>query len=180
MSSQKGFSLVEMMLVILLVAAGVIVITNMFISQNRLYQTQNAELEITSSVRTGLDDIDNYVRQANRVVASYSTYTSGPQVLVLQLQSVNASDQLIAGTYDYVVYELDNGNLNRMIFSNLTSSREGGVKLLGTSITTLNFTYNDANFASVTEVSTTITASKSAANQTRSFSANSKSKLRAY
>ncbi len=173
-----GFTLIEALIVILIFGIGMIVLSNMFLSQNRLYRSQNAELNITSSVRTALDDLDNYIRQANHTLASYSSYTASAQTLILKIQSVNSSKTLIPSTYDYVVYSLSGGKLTRQIIADAGSTRVSGSKLLASNVTTLAFTYNNANYALVTEVSTNLTCSESTGIQTRSFNANSKSKLR--
>jgi prepilin-type N-terminal cleavage/methylation domain-containing protein len=177
---QKGFTLIELIIVIALVSAGSFVITSMFISQNRLYRSQNAELDVTSQVRFALDDIDNYVRQATRVLPTYSTYTTSSVVLVLEIQSVNASDQLVPGTYDYIVYYLSSGDLMRQTFADPASTRASSTKQVGSGISNLDFTYNNSDLNLVTEVSTSITASEVAGSQTRSFSNDTKAKLRNY
>src|SRR4051812_22976288 len=101
MKKNLGFTLVEALISVLLISVGVVVMANMFLSQNKLYLTQNSELEITSGVRTALDDVDNYVRQANRTLSTYSTFTAGPNVLILQIQSIDGSNRLKPGVYDY-------------------------------------------------------------------------------
>src|SRR5689334_16825309 len=112
----RGFTLVEILIVVALVAVSSMVLADMFIGHNRLYRTQTAELNVTGDARTSLDDIDGYVRQANRTLDSYSTYIAGSEVLILQIQSINSSNQLIAGTFDYVVYYLDSGSFYRQVF----------------------------------------------------------------
>ncbi len=176
----RGFSLVEAIIVVLLVLVCVTVIVNLFIGQNRIYKTETAELNITNDARMSLDDIDNYVRQANRTLSSYSTYTAGPQVLILQIQSVNSSDNLIIGTYDYVIYYLTGTTLYRQVFPNAASVRAAVTKKLAGGVNGLSFTYNTADFANVTEVTTNITIQESAQFQTRSITASSKAILRNY
>lgn len=180
MRKNLGFTLIEAIICIALVAAGSLVLSAMFLSQTKLYGSQTSELDVTNSVRTALDDIDNYVRQSYRVVSSYSTYSAGSQVLILQIQSVNSSNQLIAGTYDYVVYYLDSGNIYRQVFADASSSRASLTKLVASNVTALTFTYNNASFPSVSEVATSITAAEAGGHQTRSVTTDSKARLRDY
>jgi len=177
---QQGFTLTEILVVIFLVAIISLVVSNLFIGQNRIYRVETAELNITNDARNSLDDIDNYVRQASRTLAVYSTYNAGAQVLILQIQSVNAANQLVAGKYDHVVYYLINNKLYRQVFPDATSVRAALTKLLASNVVSLTFTYNDPSIFSSTQVSTAITITESVGFQSRSISISSLSKLRNY
>ncbi len=177
---QKGFTLIELIIVVALFSVISIVLTSLFIGHNRIYRTQTAELDVTGDARTALDDIDSYVRQANRALATYSTYTATGQVLILQIQSVNSSNQLVAGKFDHVVYYLSGNGLFRRVFPDASSVRAGGIKKLANNVNGLTFTPNNANYALVTEVTTDITVQENAGVQNRAITASSKASLRAY
>lgn len=176
----RGFTLIEVLLVILMMGFGLIVLTNMFLSHNKIYRSQSTKLNITGSVRFALDDIDNYVRQAYRTLASYGSFTASSQTLILQIQSVNSSERLIANTYDYVIYYLSGNNLMREIVADAGSARVSSTRLVAANVSNLVFSLNNGNYPLVTEVATNITCSESAGPQTLSFTADSKSKLRSY
>ena len=159
-NSNFGFTLMEVVMVLFLGGICGTVIVNLFLGQNQIYKTQTAELIIMSDGRSALDDISNYVRSTNRVLSSYSSYTAGLEVLILQIQSINASNGLIAATFDQVVYYLDSGSLYRQVFPNASSSRIAGTKKLASSVNSLAFTYNNIDFAQVTEVDVDITLQK--------------------
>ncbi len=175
-----GFTLIEILIVVVLVGATLVVLSDMFLNQNRIYRSQNAELEITGSVRESLDDIDNSVRMATRVAQSNGSYITGPQVLVLQVQSINSSQRLIGGTFDYIIYYLSNGNLMKTVVPDPSSSRPALTKAEGTKISGLTFIYNNTDLTRVTEVATSVAASSSAGPQTRTFTVDSKARLRNY
>ena len=178
LKKSRGFTLIELVVVIALVVGVSLVLVNLFIGQNRIYKTQTSELNVTNGARAALDEIDAQVRAANQVVASYSTYNSGPQTLILQTPSVDAQNKIISATFDNVVFYLSNGDLMRLIAAHPSSSRAGGTKKMAGSVTSLNFTYDNGNFALVKQVSTDLTVAESAGSQTRSVSASSKAKLR--
>jgi prepilin-type N-terminal cleavage/methylation domain-containing protein len=180
MTRQKGFTLIEMVLVIVLVAICGWVAVDMFIGQNRIYKVQTAELNVTSDARGALDDVDNHVRAANRVLDDYTTYSSGPTELVLQIISVDASNEIIPATFDNVVFYLDGTNFFREVFPNALSSRAAGTKKLASNVNSLLFTYNDISFPLVTAVTTDMTIQEDAGIQTRSITISSKSTLRNY
>jgi type II secretory pathway pseudopilin PulG len=173
-----GFSLVEAVIVIALVVVLSIVVVNMFIGQNRIYKTQTAELGVNAGARNSLDDIDAFVRGSSTALGSYTTYTAGPQVLILQIQSIDVQNKLIAGTFDHVVYYLLGTDLIREIFPNAASTRSAGTKQLARNVNGLVFTYNNSNFSLVTEIDTDLTIEDNAGVQNRSITLSSKSRIR--
>lgn len=170
--------MIEMIIVVALFAILSIVIVNLFIGQNRLYRTQTSELKLNSSARASLDDIDAATRSATRAVASYSTFTAGAQVLVLEIQSVNAQDQLIPSSNDYVVYYLNNANLYRETLPDALSARSPGTKKLAENVGDLAFTLDSPDYDLVTEVATDLTISEDLGLQTKSLTLSSKSRIR--
>ena len=127
-----------------------------------------------------MDDIDNYVRQSNRTLSTYSTFNAASDVLILQIQSVNAASQLVAGKYDYVVYSLTGSNFNRQIFPDPASARVAVTKRLANKVVSLTFTYSDPAYPLVKQVNTSITITESVGFQSRTINISSQSKLRNY
>lgn len=175
---QKGFTLIELVIVIAMVAILSVVITSLFIGQNRLYKTQTAELKVNGGARASLDDIDSSARGANRAVASYTSFTASSQVLILEIQSIDALDHLIPATYDYAVYYLYNGSLMRQIYPNASSDRSGGIKKLAENVTGLVFTLDNADYNLATEVTTDLTIQEDAGTQNKSITVSTKSRMR--
>lgn len=182
MKSQEnyGFTLIETLLVLLMMGIGIVVLTNMFISHNRLYRSQSAELDITSSVRSVLDDIDNNVRPAHRTLGSYGAYTASSTTLILQVQAVDPSDILISNTWDYVVYHISGTSLIREIIADPSSSRVSSTRTLASNVSSITFTYNNANYDLVTQVTTSLTSAESTGIQNRTYTGTTKSILRSY
>ena len=177
--SGAGFTLVEAILVVFLVAVCAMVVSEMFIGQNRIYKVQMAELHVTSDARSAVDDVDDYVRQAHRTLSTYSSYTASNQVLILQLRGVNSSNQILP-VYDTVVYYLSGNSLYRQVFPDVTSVRPAIVKKLAATVNGLNFTYDNADYSQVTEITMDLTTQESAGIQTRAITVSSKSTLRNY
>lgn len=179
-NSNFGFTLIEILVVITIVSVVSIVLVDLLIGHNRLYRTQTAELNVQNSARNALDGIDSYTRQANRALSVYTTYTATPQVLILQLQSINGSNQLIPGTFDYVVFYLNGGNLLRVVFPNASSGRSASTKLLASNVTGLVFTPNHSDYSLVTKINTDLTVQESVGLQTRAITVSSEARLRDY
>lgn len=179
MRMQAGFTLVELIIVVFLVGALALVVGNMFLGQDKIYQTQRMELGVTGDARMALDDIDAHVRAADVLASSYSGYTLGSQTLILKLPAINASGQIIPATFDYVVYALSGANLNRITTANASSSRSSGTKRVASRISGLVFAYDNADASLVKYVTTDLTTAESYAGiPTKSITVSSKSKLR--
>jgi len=175
-----GFTVIELTVVVAIVGICSLILVDSFIGHNRIYKTETAELNVTSDARGALDDIDNYVRQATRTLSSYSTYTAGSQVLILQIQSVNSSNQLVPGTFDNVVYYLSGSDLVRTIYPDASSTRVSGTKKLASNVTGLSFTYDNADYSLVQTVATNLSITENAGNASRSITLTSDAKLRNY
>ena len=179
-NKSEGFSIMEVVVVIGIIAICGGILIEIFIGQNRIYKLETAELNITNDARNSLDDIDNYIRQSTLALSSYTSYTASATTLILQIQSVNSSNQLIAGTYDTVVFYLSGSNLFRQVFPAVGSSRLPITKKIAENITGLVFTYNNVDFALVTQVSTDLTIAKNAGVVTKSITVSSDARLRNY
>ncbi len=179
---QKGFTLVE-----LIVSVSLFLIVSLFLGylvtyQFLIYNTQITELNITHDARTALDDIDDYVRQSNRVVANYDSYTTGSQILVLQIKSIDSSNQLIGATYDNVVFYSSGSDLFRQVFPNSHSSRLAVTKKLATNVDTNNFSfsYDNLDYFLVKQITTSMAIKQNVGNKIKSITLYSQTKLRNY
>ena len=170
----------EVVLVIALVAILSLAIMDMFSGQSKIFNFQNSELTITNDARMALDEVDNYVRGANRVIETYDTYTTGTTTLLLQMQSLDASGYLIPGTYDIVIAYLDGSRLMLKLIPDVASNRQSFEKMLADNVTGLVFTYNNNDMSLVTEVSEQITLAHSSTTATRTITVSSKATLRNY
>ena len=175
----SGFTLIEVIIVVFLVGVLSLVVSKLLMGQDKIYHTQSMELGVTGDARVALDDIDSFVRMADMLVSSQEGFTLGPQTLILQIPSINASSQIIPATFDYVVYRLNGANLDRILTPNALSSRTSGTKRLASRIVSLVFSYDNGNPSLVKNVTTNLTTQESYAGvPTKSITISSKSKLR--
>lgn len=176
--NKSGFTLVEAIIVIAIFAALSIVLVSVLLSQHRLYRTQSAELNINDEARSSLDDIDAHIRLANKALANYSAYTSGPQTLILEIPAINSLNQIVTGAYDHVVYYLSLTTLNKVIIADAASSRVSQTVPLSVGVTAVNFNFNNQNFDLVSEISTSLSLLESAGLFNRTITVSSNSRLR--
>lgn len=154
--SQAGFTLIEMIIVVVLTAALFLGFLLIYDWYGKNYQFQQAQIMVTGQARASLDEIQEYTLQASEVVASHviggNTYTSGNSVMVLKIPAINSDGIPITNTWDYVAFSASGGSLAFLISPDPASSRNALAKQLSNSIYSLSFTYNSANFPSVSQV----------------------------
>jgi prepilin-type N-terminal cleavage/methylation domain-containing protein len=154
----RGVTLIEAMVVVAISAVAFLALTNLFFTFNSLYGFQQALMATAGSASTAMNALEAAIPPANRVVPSYtvsgSTYTSATTTLVLELPAVTTSGTIVSGANDYVVFFASSTKLYRLIRADAQSARLSGTTTLSSTLHSLSFTYNNADFALVTAVTT--------------------------
>ena len=147
----KGFTLIEMLVVIGLVGLLSVFAAGIFISNNRFYQNQSGEIEAISGTRAIADHINEYGRLGDSIVASrtYNStlYTTGATTVIFRIPSVDASNAIIASTYDYGYVTRDPSNTSRLVLMlelGAGSARKARNIQLTDKLSTVSFTYDNA------------------------------------
>lgn len=150
---KAGFTLVEVVVMIFITALIMLGMLTLFDWHNRVYYLEQAEVQATGSARTVMNHLDEYVGLSHRVVANHTfsgiTYSSGPGTIVLEVPSINNANEVIADTYDYVAYYATGSQLYEIVEANPSSSRGSSTKQLSTTVNSISYTYNNADFAQV-------------------------------
>ena len=149
-----GFTLAEVVVVILLLALMLSIGSAIFIYNNRFYETQTGEVFSITATREAADRINEYGRQAvgisNSYIYNFITYTTGAQTVIFQVPSLDSSNQVITGSYDYVIIGANPGVANRLeliVVPAAGSFRPARNLLLSDKLTALNYTYNNPDLA---------------------------------
>lgn len=180
-----GFTLIEAVLVIFVFSIVFLIISNLFIGQNNLYNFFMTEVRSGQAARLAMDRMVETSRQAEVVLDSHdfsgTVYASGPQVMVARLKSVDAGDEFITNSFDYVAYYLDSGNPRRLLEkleANASSKRLSATRVLANNVYYLNFSYTPSSFSSAKEILISITAAEKYKNSTSSTILTATAKLR--
>lgn len=140
------------MLVVIAIASVLSVFAaGIFIANNRLYQNQSGEITAVSATRQIADRVNEYGRTAVGIVASRAyggtTYTTSAETVIFQVPSVDASNQIIANTYDYAFVTKDLSNASRLLLMlevNAASARLARNTELTDKLSIVSFTYDNA------------------------------------
>ncbi|MFA6519319.1 MAG: type II secretion system protein [Candidatus Paceibacterota bacterium] len=157
---KRGFTLIETVVVIAISVIALAALVNLFLIFNTTYGNQQAFMAAAGSAGGTMNALEAAIMPADHVLTSHNfsgtTYSSNASTLVLSLPAVNSSGNIITGTEDYIVFYASSANLYRLIQAGAGSSRVSGLKQLSTTLSALSFTYDDADFTKVTNVTVDI------------------------
>jgi Tfp pilus assembly protein PilV len=154
---QIGFTLIEVIMVSFFSVLILGALFALFGWHGTIYNYEQALVRVTSSGRDALQNVFSYTSQAHRVATSTSingtNYNSNSSTLVLQLSSVSSAGLVIANSWDYAVFYVSGNKLIFELDADSSSTRKKMKKQLSDSVQSLSFTYNNADFDLVTQVS---------------------------
>lgn len=150
----KGFTLAEILVVVALFSVVVLTITSVYFSNDRFYNQENAKTILQNSSREAADKIVEFGRLAATFVSSYTfgaaVYTAGSQIVIFRIPAIDASNNIIASTYDYAIIGVNPSNPLRfelIVDANPASSRKSRTLLLSDKLSSLTVTYDNLDFA---------------------------------
>lgn len=146
----KGLTLIEVLVAMGITTIAGVLLVAIIVNSAGLFSNQSSKVQEGLNINDLLAAIRGSIKQANAVADHFTsgqtTYTTGNTQLVLQVSSVDSSNNIIANTYDYYVYYLDQKYLHFKIFPDVSSSRKAGDQILANSIDSLKLQYfNSAN-----------------------------------
>jgi prepilin-type N-terminal cleavage/methylation domain-containing protein len=154
----RGFTLIETLTVVAISAVAFLALVNLFLTFNSLHGFQQVLMATAGSAGTAMNALEATVPSATHVLSSRSfsgvTYTSATTTLVLELPTIDASGTIITGVNDYAVFFASSTTLYRLIRADALSARRTGTTTLSTTLNSISFTYNNADFTQVTAVTT--------------------------
>ncbi|MBI2337872.1 type II secretion system protein [Candidatus Daviesbacteria bacterium] len=144
----KGLTLIEVLIAMgIAIIAGTLLLV-VIVNTTGLFYNQSAKVSQGLNINDTLAVVRSSIKQASSVAVSYTdgptTYTSGPDQLVLKVSSVDSSGNLVSDTYDNFVFFLDLDILHFKVFPNPISSRNPVDRILSTTADNLNFAYFDS------------------------------------
>jgi prepilin-type N-terminal cleavage/methylation domain-containing protein len=183
----RGFTLIEMLIGLLIMSIMVMGLLSLYSKGQAQFMNENIQGDILESNRYPMAWLARDVKSATQVATSWTTYTTSASTLVLQIPSVDANGLIIDVTsqFDYVIYQLSNLKLQRIVDAGTGSARADGSRYLATDVTGLALAFYDAsdatlssNFNTAASVRATLTANHKGFQRSFQGTLNSKFKLR--
>ncbi len=167
---KRGYSIIETVVVIAISVVALVALANIYVTFNALYGNQQIFLATAGSAGTVVNALEAAILPADQVLASYTfsgtPYASSATTLVLELPSVDASGDLIAGAKDYIVFYTSGTMLYRLTEAHAGSARASGRKQLSATVSAISFTYDNADMTKATSVTADVQTSAQFKQQT--------------
>jgi len=185
--NRPGLSLIELITGIAIFGLVILLAASVYFAHFRIFSNQNTSIEVASQNKLALDEMTNQIREGESVVnicPNCGTDTTGDHVLILRLWPLNASQEPFdpgGSNYDYIIYKqsaTDNTKLIKKIIVDPSSSRSSSEKILATDISSLQFSYDNADPAQASEITISLTTSGNSGSKTLTTTQTSKAVLR--
>lgn len=157
---RRGATLMELAVSVAVSALMFTILGAIFVAQGRFVAIHDAIAETQVGAFNALDAVGLYASGAEAVVASRTisgtAYTTGDDLVILRLPSIDSNDDIIGATYDYVAFGLDPSASNTFIVdldADATSARSDLKRTSTDLVDKVIFRYNtvDATAADVIE-----------------------------
>lgn len=151
MKNFRGWSLLEVLIVITVAAVAGGLLISLMVSSSKLFVDQSAQISHGLSLNQTQFELTELIKSSSGVVGQYPAlgipqYTTDSNTLVVKLPALTANGDIIDSVYDYAVIEADPVNpaiLRKQIFKDNQSFRKTENKVLSTSLSSLTFNYLD-------------------------------------
>ena len=142
---ERGLTLIEVLVAMwIAVVAGSLLVVIM-VNSAGFFTNQSSKMQQGLNINDSLLQVRNSIKQASAVAVSYTsgptTYTTGSNLLVLKVLSIDSLNNLIDDTYDYFVFFRDQNLLRFKTFPNPASSRKSSDRIFSTIVDSINFQY---------------------------------------
>jgi prepilin-type N-terminal cleavage/methylation domain-containing protein len=184
----RGFTLIEMLIGLVIMSILMGALLSLYSKGQQQFMNQNIQSDVLEKSRYPLAWIGRDVKSAAQVAATWGSYTTSSNTLVLTVPSVDSGGLIINvnSEFDYVIYRVINRKLQRIYDAKEgVSARVDGSRNLADDITGLSITYYDAsdatlssNFATAASVRVSLSTARKGFRRTFQESLNSKFKLR--
>ncbi len=169
-SNKQGFTLIETVVVVAIFIILSLALSNLYVNYYQSYYSQQAIIKVASSCSAAANEMQNAALQADQIVASHTfsgiVYSSGQNVLVLEIPSIDSSGNIVSGKYDYMVFYATGTLLYKLVQADAASSRMSGQKQLSSTLSTITFVYNNGDLSQADKIDIDINMQAVAGRQT--------------
>lgn len=142
----KGLTLVEVLIAmgIATVVGGLLLV--IIVNSTGLFLKQSSKIEQGVGANDALSTVRNSIKEARSIAVGYPetepfTFATGQTQLALKVPSHDASGNIIADTFDYFVFFLDQTKLRFKVFPDILSKRKSQDQIFSTGVENLEFKY---------------------------------------
>lgn len=169
-SNKQGFTLFETMIAVFIFIIVSAFLSSLYVNYYRVYYFQQGIVSVAGSASATANELQSAILQADKIVASYdfsgTVYSSGQNILVLEIPSIDSSGNIVSGKYDYAVFYATGNFLYKLVQADVSSSRISGQKQLSNTLSAITFTYNNGDLTQANKIDVDIQTQTVVSNQT--------------
>lgn len=143
----KGLTLVEILIAMAIATIVGLLLVVIMVNSAGLFYKQSSKLQEGLNINDALSKIRGSIKQSSGIVASYisggTTYTSSATQIVLKVPAIDNVGNIIADTFDYIIFYQEQSQLRYKLFPDAASSRQSQDQIFSTSVDSLTFKYLD-------------------------------------
>lgn len=153
MKNNKGFSLIEVLIVLSIAAVAGGLIFDFLASSGKLFIDQSAVINHGLSLNQSQQELSETIKSSSGIAAQYpaqgtAQYESDSNTLVVELPGIDENGDAVNTFNDYAVIEADQSNpkiLRKQVFKDDQSYRKNESKVLSINLKNINFSYLDSS-----------------------------------
>ena len=168
----RGATLLELSVSLGIATLVFMIVGGIFIAQGRYFAIEDATAETQYNAFQIMDTVGLYASSARAVTGSRTingtAYVSGTATVILELPSIEADGDVIAGSYDYVALGLYGPSPERFVVdidAATGSDRVDATQLKGDLVEKVIFRYNTVSATSATAIDLYVRTEKTVRNQ---------------
>lgn len=157
-SIPKGFTLVELTVVVALMAVIMLILMSLYVTGQQFLITESARNDVIRDNRYVFDWISRDIKGAVQVVSSWDAYTTSSNCLILRIPSVDSSGLIvdIENELDYIIYRLNSEHPNKLErvvdAKDGVSSRVDSTRVLATRVNSFLLSSDGVELSSVADL----------------------------
>lgn len=157
-SIPKGFTLVELTVVVALMALIMLILMSLYVTGQQFLMTESARNDVIRDNRYVFDWISRDIKGAVQVVSSWDAYTTSSNCLILRIPSVDSSGLIvdIENELDHIIYRLNSEHPNKLErvvdAKDGVSSRVDSTRVLATRVNSFLLSSNGVELSSVADL----------------------------
>lgn len=141
----KGLTLIEVLVAMGIATVAGVLLVVIIVNSAGLFTNQSSKVQSGLNLNDALLQVRSAIKDASAVASSYTsggiTYTTAATQLVLKVPAINSSNNIIANTYDFFIFYLDQKILRFKTFPDAQSSRKAFDQIFSVNVDNLEFKY---------------------------------------
>lgn len=145
-NAQRGFTLIELIIALVICSLIGIVIFDFFINNDSLIRSEYASLEVIGGARDVITEARTLTAEAIEIIDTRSfwgnSYTTGSSTLILRLPSITSAGDIVSGQSDYAVIYATGTSAYRITEPSASSARASTTRFISNNIYSLIFSFS--------------------------------------